>query len=932
MLRALLYIFLTVYLSLISHAQGTHKSEGNENTYQSNSEKLGEYIKPQYFINHLGCKKSDGEKEIWDTDKYIWEIGKNLQNKEYSIENFMKGIDQIFEKAYKFKNDFSEVVLWSKDKKPINSEDLNIYKKEREEFKKILKEVLLPFEEESKSKKPSLIAPFDYRKSYSLYKERVEKLNKWKEKYPQKIKILCPKNPENPENAFQKYEKDAHSENFQDNQHPPLNILANHVVNSMGCEEKDRKRSPLPLWYVGGRIQEGEFSLKDWKEAFKKELDESMEKESLNKKNRIEYENRFNNLLSHFENSGLKDKKFIDNYSKIRSEEVLLQQWVISKKILDKDKFPCDSTKTIEGRGILDQAHYSVDCLGDRVEKKLTPQFENIKKQIETLFYDLGTNIGPNEDSDALRKEKERIEATLSKATLATKVEGLSKTLDLAKKFTAKHSQKLARMQEPRLNEIILKGHMEDIISFWTKNFAFNNKDPNSKEGKALLTNYISRLSKNSNTKMLLSCFESNGRIYLNSTHGKEANGTTYLAPGIEDSKRVLQKMQNFDIQTNWGTSQISFDQSYISSPAGRYYHDTISNILRSSTNTQKTLKHITSECQLETLLSKGSEKEVNEVANELLKRMKNSEGSNKNTSKKSSIEDFAYIQQFCLPIHLNLASKIYELKKGKYFGSLDPDKGRIEECKRIGNIENSSNTVLDDINNYILGVLKETHKADSLKQNFEKISAEEIKEMQKTFSDLDKREKEIEKNYELFENLKNDSVMTNYLTRLQESSLKEAWKVFNFSDHLTGWKEGKEEDKKAKTGPKLKLAIETFLSKDSKEAVFENAQKERRERSLSQLNKWIEEHKGTFKGGFANQLDDSFSQLKNKFETMNDLYDAYEKELSNQIRQCVQKSGDNEIIATMLPTYMDPSYVEKEVKKEKQEVKKPLKSNSKSN
>ena len=128
-------------------------------------------------------------------------------------------------------------------------------------------------------------------------------------------------------------------------------------------------------------------------------------------------------------------------------------------------------------------------------------------------------------------------------------------------------------------------------------------------------------------------------------------------------------------------------------------------------------------------------------------------------------------------------------------------------------------------------------------------------------------------------------------------------------------------------------MALETFLLIDNKEAFFENAQKERRERSLSQLNKWIEEHKGTFKGGFANQLDDSFSQLKNKFETMNDLYDAYEKELSHQIRQCVQKSGDKEIIATMLPTYMDPSYVEKEVKKEKQEkeVKKPVKSNSKS-
>ncbi len=991
MLRAFLYIFLTVYLSLISHAQEKIKHQRpeigdiSEVPYRSNSEKVGVHEKPQYFINHLGCKKSDGEKEIWDTDKYIWEIGKNIQNKTYTLANFITGIDFIFEKAYKFKNDFNEIFSWNKDKKPINSEDLNVYKKEREEFKSILKELLQPFEEESKKNHISPVAPSAYRKSYSLYKERIEKLNKWKEKYPQKIKILCPETPDNPENAFINYEKDALGENFKDKQHPPLDVLANHVVNSMGCEERERKTTSLPLWYVGDRIQSGEFSLEEWKEAFKKELDQSVKKRDLNKENRVEYENRFNELLSRFEKAEItdalplakgttfnKDTALITDYRNIRNEDIRLQQWVLSKRLTNKDKFPCNPQKTIEGRGLIDQVHYALDppqkemtkdliknscqAVGKNLEKKYEDQLSTIKEQIETVFYGAEPNFSPEDNPNIIRKEKGEINEIISKATNALKGKELSKSYNLAQNFTKKHSSRLAPIIEPRLSGIVLQGHIDELVSFWTKNFILNDTSPTSTEGQKLISNYLNTNNKASNSKMLLSCFESNGKIYFHTSHGSETQNTTYLSPGKDDSKNVLEKIEerrqkqsknsgahHFDQQTNWGTAQISFDQSSLSSPAGRYYHQSISSLIYSTSKNKKAtesseqvLSKIINECRLPSLLSKSSEDEINKVANELLKRMKRSDLGHKfsslswahasQNSKNTALEDFAYIQQFCLPIHLNFAYQVYK-NNPKYFGSLNSEKGRRKECNSVGDIDQSTNTVLNDVNNYVLGVLKTNHKNTSASEQFANITPEEIKKLKQSYASLELKEKEAEKNQELFENLKDDAVMTNYLKRTQESSMKEAWKLLSLSTPLIGWKN----NENVETGPNLNKVLEEYASSDGsnytiRKAELLNAQQERRNRSLDQLNRWIHERKNTFKGNFAKQLDESFYHLKDRFEALNDLYDSYEKELADQIRLCMQNSGDRASIASMLPLYNDPA----PVIENKTPAKKPTKTQSK--
>lgn len=195
MLRSFLYIFLTLILTSYTLAQDPQKShEGSEPkpALETTSQKLGQIEKPQYFVNHLGCKKTEGDKQDWDTDKYIWEIGKDLQSQRYSLKDFISGIDMIFDRAYKFKDDFIEVAPpWNAAKKPINSSDLNVYKKEREEFKNILSELLLPFESESQKDNPEVFVPKSYKKSFALYKERIEKLNKWKEKYPEKLKAFA---------------------------------------------------------------------------------------------------------------------------------------------------------------------------------------------------------------------------------------------------------------------------------------------------------------------------------------------------------------------------------------------------------------------------------------------------------------------------------------------------------------------------------------------------------------------------------------------------------------------------------------------------------------------------------------------------------------------------------------------------------------------
>ena len=963
MLRDFLYIFLTLNLSLYSHAKENtshHRPEVgdiNEVPFRSYSDQLKEDEKPQYFISHLGCKKSDGEQEVWDTDKYIWEIGKDLQNKNYTLDEFIKGIDRIFDKAYKFKNDFTEVVFWNKDKKPINSDDLNIYKKEREEFKKILQEILLPFEEESKKNHISPIAPEAYRKSFSLYKQRIEKLNKWKDIYPHKIRVLCPENPDLPKNAFSTYEKDSLSSNLKDNNHPPLDVLAHHVVNSIGCDEKEWKTPPLTLWYVGDRLQSGEFSFEEWTETFKKELDQSVKAKLFNKEARIDYEKRFNDLLMYF--SSFKadndlplakgtavesNMPVIKNYKDIRSQDIKLQQWVIEQKILKKQKFPCDPDKVIQGRGLIDQVHYAVDppeknikkdlslnscrAVKNNLEKKYSDQFTELKQQLETVFYGAEINFSPEHNPDAIRKEKEEINELVTKATTVLKGKELSKSFNLAQSFSSKHATKLSSMVEPRLSGIVFQNHIDDLVSFWTKNFILNNTSPNSSEGQKLISNFLTTKNRDSNTKMVLSCYESNGRAYFFASHGNEKNNTVYIAPNINDSQRVLQAIQeqkkkhkanpgahHFDKQTNWGSAQISYDQSSLSTPPGRYYYEALSEMFYtkgkkdSLSSSEQSLEKIINECKLKSLLSKSNPEEIKKIASELQKRMRNSL-SKTNFNSLSAIEDFAYIQQFCIPLHLNFASRIYlnSLKTGrKYFGSVG-NENRAKECKNVGRIDDVSNPVLNDINNYVLGILKANYQNTISNDKLANFRPEEIKEMKERYALLEQKEKEHAKYSESLDKLKDDPEMSKYFKRLQEANLNEAWKLFTISKSLSGWANNDNAD----TSEKIKKALEKYAQSDetnfekNKREFFE-AQQERRQRSIQQLMAWINLQKNFLNGKFSQQIEDSFSHLKDRYEALNDLYDAYEKELADQIRVCGQNQSAQSL-AIMLPTYKDPS------------------------
>lgn len=962
MLRVYLYLFLTLYLRVSLYAEEIHKYQQKENIpFRAYSEKLAEDEKPYYFISHLGCKKINGDQEVWDTDKYLWEIGKDLQNKKYTLESFINGIDRIFEKSYKFKNDLTEVVFWNRDKKPANSDDLNVYKKEREEFKIILKDILKPFEEEGKKYHISPLPPEEYRKSYLKYKTKIYKLNQWKDKYPKKIKNLCPLNPDNPENAFINYEKDALSSRLEDNQHPPLDVLAYHVAQSIGCDDKDWKTPPLTLWYVGDRIKSGEFTHEEWRSAFQKELDESVKRKEIKQVNRNEYEIRFNNLLENFEkdkqnlniplNKGAissQEDTLIQKYSNIRSEDIKLQQWVRSKKILHDEKFPCDPDKVIKGRGIIDQIHYGVDpplqgkeknislnschAIKKNLERKYEEKFKDLKDQIETAFFGSEINLYPEENSDSIRKEKEDINKFIKETTEALKGKDLEQSDKVAQKYSTKHSSKLNPIWEPRLRNVLLQTHIDEIVSFWTEKFILNDKSPDSPEGKKSLNNFIENLSKATHTKFVLSCYESNGRVYFHSSHGKEKQSTTYVRPKEDDIRDDLKEIQkifkerqekqkkdfsghHFDKQTNWGTSQISFDQSHISSPSGRYYHGVISNMIyakaknsKSPEVTQLALKKITSDCKLKSFLSGSSEEDIKKISNEILKRMRNTfQNKNNYAPTTSAIEDFAFIQQFCLPLHSNLALKVYQNSGSKYFGSINNEK-RKDACKDVGDIDRGTNTILKDLNSYVLQVLKTNYEKATSSNSMG--SPEDIKKMKKTYADLDQKEKEIEKNQGILEGIKSDSRITAYLKRLQESSLHEAWKLFAIEKEkpLLGWMGNETAD----TSLNIQKSFKDYIQSDEinfqkNKADFLIAQKERRKSSLSQINQWIHETKSKFDSQHSKKIDETFFHLKDRLEALHDLYDVFEKELSDQIKLCKIETKNNEAIYQMIPIYKNP-------------------------
>lgn len=980
MLRAYLYTFLTFYWGSFSHANESNKHKikderpevGNiqDIPHRAYSEQLSEDQKPHYFISHLGCKKSNGEKEVWDTDKYLWEIGKDLQNKKYTLESFINGIDRIFEKAYKFKTDLTEVVFWNQDKKPLNSEDLNVYKKEREEFKTILKEILKPFEDEGRKYHISPLPPEEYRKSYLKYTFKIDKLNKWKDKYPKKIKNLCPLKPDNPENAFINYEKDALSSNLEDNQHPPLDVLAYHAVQSIGCDDKDWKKPPLTLWYVGDRIKSGEFTHEEWKSAFQKELDESVKRKEMKKESRDEYESRFNSLLENFEKErqplniplskgaiSSKEDRLLQRYSAIRSEDMKLQQWVISKKILKDEKFPCDPQKVIKGRGIIDQVHFGIDpnpqgteknialnsckAIKKNLEKKYEERFQELKDQMETSFFGAEINLYPEANSDTIRKEKEEISKFINETTETLRGKELEQSEKVAKNFTLKHSSKLSPLWEPRLSNVLLQVHIDDIVSYWTKNFILNDKSPDSPEAKKSINSYIDNLSKATHTKLVLSCYESNGRVFFHSSHGKEKQSTTYVRPKQNDLKNDLKEIQqifkdrqekqkkdpaghHFDKQTNWGTSQISFDQSYISSPSGRHYHEAISSMIfaknknnKSPEVTQLALKKITTDCKLKSFLQGSNEEEIKKIANELLVKMRNTHQT-KNSSQlnPSAIENFAYIQQFCLPLHSSLALRVYQNSGSKYFGSINDDR-RKDACKDVGDIDRGTNPILKDLNSHVLQVLKTNYQKASSVDSIAR--PEDIQKMKNLYTELELKEKEMEKNLAILESIKTDPAINGYFKRLKESSLHEAWKLFTIEKEkpLLGWMNNPTSDTSLNIQKSLKDYIQSDeLSFQKNKTDFTIAQQERRKSSLAQLNLWIHESKSKFDSQHAKKIDETFFQLKDRLEALHDLYDSFEKELSDQIKLCKIETNNNEMIYQMIPTYKDPDSKKAEEKK----------------
>ncbi len=930
MLRGFLYIFLTLILTSYTLAQdpkNSHQGSEPKPALETTSQKLGQIEKPQYFINHLGCKKTEGDKQDWDTDKYIWEIGKDLQSQRYSLKDFISGIDMIFDRAYKFKDDFIEVAPpWNAAKKPINSSDLNVYKKEREEFKNILSELLLPFESESQKDNPEVFAPKSYKKSFALYKERIEKLNKWKEKYPEKIKGLCPEKPDNPENAFTNFHKDTTSKKISDHQQPPLDILANRVVNTIGCDDQKRGKAPLSLWYVGGKIYNEEFTIEEWKEAFKKELDKVVAQNKMSKKSRNEYETRFNNLLINFERkdetqtsnksqSLLAGTPVVKNYQQVRGDDIRLQQWIIEKKVLNKETFPCDEDVTIEGRGIIDKVHFTVDC--NSADKKYAPLFKEFKNNFKTFFYSSKVDFSPEENTESLRKEREEINKKILNATIALKGKALSNPLGVAKEHISKHSKKLSPIWEPRQSEIILEDHVENLVTFWTQKFTFANTSPDSPEGKKIISTYLASLNKTSHTKMILSCLESNGRTHLFTPHKDEKKGTIHIPPGINASK-VLSEIEqknksrghNFNTESNWGSAQISHNQSDIHRESGRYYHDAISKIINSldkKTSDAQTLSRITKECRLKTLLPQSSEEEINSTAKELLRRMRSTINLKEKVKEAIAVENFGYIQLFCTPLHLNLASKVFSTNK-IYFGSLKPGKDRVKECKSIGNIEEPSNPIITDLSENVLRTLKENYKNAYLAEEAN-IKPEEISRMKKTHAEIEAKEKEIEKNQELFEKLKNDSAMTSFITQIEEANPNEAWKFFSFSKPFSGWMN----NENANASEYLRKALEMYTLSD--ESSFKKAQEnlfqvqqERRKKSMAQLNQWINQKRSLFNGQSAKQMDEYFSQLREHFQALNNLYDTYEKDLSEQIKLCMQSKFNSQSIGTMLPNYRHPS------------------------
>ena len=429
----------------------------------------------------------------------------------------------------------------------------------------------------------------------------------------------------------------------------------------------------------------------------------------------------------------------------------------------------------------------------------------------------------------------------------------------------------------------------------------------------------------------------------------------------------IPDKDHYFTQQTNWGAAQISYDQSSVRTIPGQAYHENLQNILGISFGKDESFvlsesyakANIVKKCQLKSLLRRSVkdgkevgevpqdvEADVDEAAKKLLEAMVRSEDPKKyqflpytwehsktlsDETKYQSVMDFALIQMLCPPVHLQLAADIYDdnQRTGKqYYGSLTRSNA-IASAKPVaevddGKLKSLELPILKKINEQVKSGLMESYKhslseaANLAKSDNNKSpvdGAEYIKAQNKRYNELKVNRDGAFAAIHDFQRSKSDTVIQNYMDRLQNFNLSKPMSMFETEAKFSGWNEGDvtEYNSDEATGLKIANAYENYVSSTEKDKdkylqKYREAQKVRRNKSTFQLSSWFMDMRDKYPN-LGTKLDSAYYHFKDTFQSLHDLYDEYELKLADQDRQCRMNLKDPSHYISMMPDYLDSPF-----------------------
>lgn len=663
---------------------------------------------------------------------------------------------------------------------------------------------------------------------------------------------------------------------------------------------------------------------------------------------------------------------YVKDYLALGKKERSLHDLILSRQTNEK-KFPCDNNKGIDRASFRDKTSAFFDHPDESVnvcyqeykdlESTFQSRFELLQEELETAFLMATPHFPNNSNNPNLLNDKMKmVDKLISDGKLFLTGEMVSDAPLLAEKTVSDNSFLTRRLVERRVPEIIIKNHIDEFVKFWTETFTLGRLDPNSDKGIAALNDFSTKLNSTSVRKMILDCLESDGRVYLTTAHEQESSHSYRVTPekGVNDLDAVLaliaerKKEQNsnptehhFSRQTNWAGGQTSFDLTevvpkkgdpddvYEAFRIGKNYYRNIQKILDAPDKIGKkpvsiqdsvALNNIIDSCELKMFLKKSKDKpEV--VAADLLTRMKRSYNgyrySNrswigdevKKEIKDQALEDFAIIQQFCLPLHLDLALDVY-LYRRKAIGSLkdtmmknkngklviDPSRDRKTVCSPLGDISNPRSAALTKLNTFMKTALLAKQNAKNA------VSPLELEKLQKQYNELHASKESMNKEIAFFDEVvKKDKQMKLYLDFVKGASIEEEWKFMGLFTIDPKKELGLDKDlEKAadirrgifrgyvnSTPDNFKLAKNNFLE----------MQKNRIEAAQANIKKWIvqqsEKHEQAFKGAKISDVTRSFDELSDRAAALAQLFNDFESSLADQMRNCLSRDKSIDHIPT---------------------------------